>query len=159
MFATMVENTIRPVYQQAMIEADAPKVYVHLRNWILIVLIGSSLALGFTYYSHDLIASLLLGEEFYSTSFLMVWIVGGYMLLGLSSIPTRICYARDRTDYVLLTVVAGSLSSVILGYICTYYWGLRGAAIATPIYFGVQLLVATLLSTRMPRMHKPEGLL
>ncbi|MBI1295520.1 oligosaccharide flippase family protein [bacterium] len=149
MLSTVAENTIRPVYQRAAIEADTQKMLFYLRSWILVILIGASITLAITYYGHDLIANMLLGEQFHSVSYLMPWVVGGYTLLGLSSIPTRICYAHNRTDYVLSIVVVGSVTSVVLGYIATYYWGLLGSAVVTPVYFGMQFLVATVLSAHI----------
>jgi O-antigen/teichoic acid export membrane protein len=72
----------------------------------------------------------------------MPWIMAGYSFLVTSYITTRICYANGRTIDVLVIETVGAISSLVIGLMLIYHAGLFGAAIAVPVYFGIQLLVS-----------------
>jgi O-antigen/teichoic acid export membrane protein len=152
-FSGIVETTIRPAYQSALVEGDNRRAHDYLRKWVVVIALGSLMALALACVGHSWLARLLLGEPYRSVSGLLPWIVGGYALLALSDISTRVCYAHGASDRVLLIVLAGSLSALLFGYYNIRAFGLLGAAIAVPLYFGVQLVISFSFGRRYLRFQ------
>jgi O-antigen/teichoic acid export membrane protein len=142
MFGGIVENTIRPAYQSALAEEDNRRAHNYLRKWALLIALGSLMAIALAWVGHSWLAHILLGQQYRGVSYLLPWIVGGYALLALSDISTRVCYAHGATDRVLLIVLVGSISALIIGYSSIRAFGLSGAAMAVPLYYGAQLVIS-----------------
>ena len=154
MFGGIVETTIRPAYQSALVEGDNRRAHNYLRKWVLLIVLGSIMAIALAWAGHPWLAHILLGEHYRSVSYFLPWIVGGYALLALSDISTRVCYAHGATDRVLLIVLVGSISALIIGYTSIRAFGLHGAAMAVPLYFGAQLVISFSVSRRYLRLGK-----
>ena len=154
MFGGIVETTIRPAYQSALVEGDNRRARNYLRKWVLLIVLGSVMAIALAWAGHPWLAHILLGEHYRSVSYFLPWIVGGYALLALSDISTRVCYAHGATDRVLLIVLVGSISALIIGYTSIRAFGLHGAAMAVPLYFGAQLVISFSVSRRYLRLGK-----
>lgn len=142
MLGSIVETTIRPAYQHALITRDTPRAQAYLRKWALLIVAGSCVAITVSWVGHSWIAALLLGENYRTASYLLPWIVGGYALLVLSHIANRVCYANEDTQKILLVETSGALFAVVIGLACIHQAGLWGAAVAVPLYFGGQLFVS-----------------
>jgi O-antigen/teichoic acid export membrane protein len=155
MFSSIVETTIRPAFQSALVEGDNRRAHDYLRKWVVMAALGSLLAIALAWVGHSWLAHLLLGEQYRSVSGLLPWIVGGYALLALSDISTRVCYAHSASDRVLLIVLAGSVSALLFGYFNIRAFGLLGAAIAVPLYYGAQLVTSFSFSRRYLRFQEP----
>lgn len=148
MVSSIAETAIRPVYYAAVVRQDPQASRKYLAAWFAIVLAaGIAVCLCLTLF-HQPAAHLLFGSKFREASSLMPWIAAGYGLLALSHVATRICYAHDATRSVLTTETAGALCTVIVGFPLIYLYGLQGAAMAVPIYFGAQLAVSAFLAQR-----------
>ena len=143
---SIVETTVRPAYQSSVVQGDYGGANQYLRKWLLLVLLISCIALIVASVGHVWLAQLLLGEPYRGASYLFPWIVGGYALLIISHIPTRICYANGATKRVLAIEASSAVLAVILGYVFINSAGLIGAAIAIPIYFGIQLIISLFLA-------------
>ena len=142
MFGGVVETTIRPTYQNALVDGDNPRAHNYLRKWVLLIVLGSIMAIAITWVGHQWLAHMLLGEQYRSVSYLMPWIVGGYALLNLSHVANRVCYANEATRSILLIESTGAVLAVVLGFICIEWAGLKGAAVAISLYYGVQLIMS-----------------
>ncbi|MCP9468685.1 MAG: polysaccharide biosynthesis C-terminal domain-containing protein [Nitrospira sp.] len=147
MLSSIAETAIRPAYYEALRRrSGASKKY--LSAWFLISALGSAaLWAGFAIF-HEEVASLLLGPAFRDGAYLAPWIAAGYGLLALTHITTRICFAHDATKSVLLSEAAGAVLSVVVGFPMIYFYGLEGAAMAVPLYFGMQFLLSAYLAQR-----------
>jgi O-antigen/teichoic acid export membrane protein len=147
MLSNIAETAIRPAYYGALRQkSGASKKY--LTGWFLISALGSvALWAGFAMF-HEEVASLLLGPAFRGGAYLAPWIAAGYGLLALTHITTRVCFAHDATKSVLFSEAAGAVLSVVVGFPMIYFYGLDGAAMAVPLYFGLQFLLSAYLANR-----------
>jgi O-antigen/teichoic acid export membrane protein len=150
MLSSITETAIRPAYYSA-IGRESPASKKYLSAWFLIsAASGLSVCLLFAYF-HQYLSYLLLGPAFYEGSYLAPWIAAGYGLSALIHITTRICYAYDATRSVLITETAGAFLAVAIGFPLIYSFGLRGAAMAVPVYFGILLVLSGYLARQSIR--------
>jgi O-antigen/teichoic acid export membrane protein len=148
MLSSMAETAVRPLYYSAVTRRDMSAERKYLMTWFAVVSTAGIAACALFALFHEELAALLLGPRFREASYLMPWIAGGYGLLACSHITTRICYAYDATRSVFITESAGALLAVVIGFPLIYAFGLEGAAMAVPLYFGIQLLLSAYLARR-----------
>ena len=146
MFGGVVEATLRPVYQSALVGGDKELAHFYLRKWSLIILFGCFVAIVVAWIGHSWLASILLGEQYRNASYLMPWIVAGYSLLVISHILNRVCYANEATKSIFLIEITGAVFAIVVGFVCIKWAGLTGAAIAISLYFGAQLILSYLFA-------------
>ena len=152
MLGSIVETTIRPAYQHALLAGDTRAARGFLRKWWLLITACSCMAVAIAWIGHSWIAALLLGENYRRVSYLLPWIVGGYALLVLSHVANRICYAHEDTQKIFIVEATGALSAIIIGLLLIKAAGLLGAAAAVPLYFGIQLIVSYQFARRWLRL-------
>ncbi len=155
MLSSIPEISIRPLYYAAVSSHDTKLANKYLFVWFLIVAFFAIVLILFLLYFHELIAKLLLASEFREASYLMPWIGLGYGMLALSHITTRVCYAYDATWSVFLIELSGAMLVLLVGMPLVYSFGLLGAAISIPIYFGLQLLISTYIAFKL--IHKAKA--
>ena len=151
MLSSIAETSIRPLYYSAMARNDLPASRKYLVAWFVFVFVVGTVACTLFALFHQEIGRVLLGPSFREGSYLMPWIAGGYALLACSHVATRICYARDATRSVLITEAAGALLAMVIGFPLIYVLGLPGAAMAVPLFFGMQLLLSAYLARQSIR--------
>jgi O-antigen/teichoic acid export membrane protein len=151
MMSGVAELTVRPVYYHALAVQDRARARVALRGWLVFSLVVGGMGLILIWLLKDMIVSLLLAEPYHVGADLMPWIAAGYWLLAVSHVYTRVCYAHDDTKAVLWIEVTGALLAMVVAIPAILSFGLVGAAIAVPIYFGGQLGVAVILARRAER--------
>lgn len=155
MLSSIVETTIRPVYYASIGQGTGAGTR-YLSVWFLIAAAGvGAVCLAFAGF-HQQIAHVLLGPAFREGSYLASWIAAGYGLLALTHITTRICFAYDATRSVLMSETAGALLALVIGFPLIYTFGLEGAAMAVPLYFGIQLVLSAYLARRACRVLLPS---
>lgn len=157
MFGGIIETTLRPAYQQALVQGKHELANNYLIKWVVLVLLGSICAIILACVGHSWLASLLLGSEYRVVSELLPWIVGGYSLLILSHVANRVCYANEATNRIFFTEATGAALAVVIGFVCIWYKGLWGAALAVPLYFGAQLAVSYCLARPWLHRHRQLG--
>jgi O-antigen/teichoic acid export membrane protein len=81
----------------------------------------------------------------------MPWIALGYGLLAVYHISVRVCLAHDAPQAVTLTEAAGAILAVTIGFILIRAYGVFGAAVAVPIFCGIQLVASVCLAIRSVR--------
>nr|WP_249334241.1 polysaccharide biosynthesis C-terminal domain-containing protein [Comamonas sp. PE63] len=145
---SVVESAIRPVYVAAVIEKNFRQQNKYIIAWGFLITAGVSVALLTAYFFQSYIARLFLGESYRDAAHLLPWIIAGNGLLVLSYVANRICYTHKNTRAILVTEFFGALISVGVGILFIYHYGLSGAAIAVPIYFGAQCLIAFLFAKK-----------
>ena len=148
MFGGIVETTIRPAYQSALVEGDNRRAHNYLRKWAFLIVLGSLMAIALAWVGHPWLAHILLGEQYRSVSYLLPWIVGGYALYLQYQVVGRVCYAHGATLSILLVEGFGALLAIILGFICIKQAGLWGAALAVSLYYGAQFVAGLFLSRK-----------
>jgi O-antigen/teichoic acid export membrane protein len=152
----ILETAFSPAYQAALAEGAGKRAHDYLRNWALLVIIGSLATVALASILHPWVAGFLLGERYRSVSYLLPWIAGGYALLVLSHVANRVCYANEATRSILLIESTGALLAIVLGFIGVAWAGLQGAAVAISLYYGVQMIVAFLAARHwLPVTSRP----
>ena len=148
---TTLELALRPVHQAAVSKGDHARARELFRIWVAAV--AGICAVGVVIYSfgHDFLASLFVGKNFRSGSDLMPWIGAGYALRATSYVFERVCYAYGQTRRVLTVQLLALVATVIASPLGVLTLGLKGAAMAVPVYFSVQLLAAIYFATRTLR--------
>jgi O-antigen/teichoic acid export membrane protein len=121
--------------------------------WQWLALVGAISAIGVLGFSvfYSKIASVLLAESYRDSAHLMPWIAIGYGLFLFSQVLERVCYATKETGAVLMIQTVGAISSIPVSAIGALWWGMTGAALAVPCYFGLQLAAAIYFALRAAR--------
>jgi O-antigen/teichoic acid export membrane protein len=159
MLSGVIEQTLRPVYYDAIAAGDSERSRVVLRAWLTLAVLGGGFGFALASLLHEQIAAWLLAEPYQMSAGLMPWIAAGYWLLVISHVFTRICYAHHDTRSVLVIEASGALLSLGMLFPLISVYGVIGAAVAVPLYFGAQLVIAFLLSRRYKeRHHSADGL-
>lgn len=155
MLSGIIEQTLRPVYYGAVAAGDSERSCTVLRTWLALITLGGGIGFALAWLLHEQIAAWLLAEPYRKSAALMPWIAGGYWLLILSHIFTRVCYAHHDTKSVLVIEVVGAALSLGTLFPLVSVYGVTGAAAAVPLYFGAQLVTALLLSRRYKVRRNP----
>lgn len=148
MLSNVAENAIRPAYQTAIERRHPAKSKQYLSVWAAVVLFGGGTFCAFLAFYHGEVAHVFLGPEFQEASYLAPWIAAGYTTLAAYHIAARVCLAHDATWPVSIAEAAGAAMSIAIGFTFIYAFGLPGAAAAVPVYFSLQLLIASYFAFR-----------
>jgi O-antigen/teichoic acid export membrane protein len=145
MFGGIVETTLRPVYQHALVTGVPDRARYYLGKWVAIISTGSTAAIALAWLGHEWFAQLLLGDKYRGESYLMPWLVTGYAFYLMYQIIGRICYAQSATQKIFIIEGIGAVLALLIGYLCIQQAGLWGAAIAVPLYFGAQFGIGLII--------------
>jgi O-antigen/teichoic acid export membrane protein len=156
--ASIFLTTLRPIYFQHAASGAIEKEQRLLNQWLLSLGAALSFGVGFVFLFRRQIAGLLLGPAYQSTADLLPWLAFGFALLALSQVYNMVSLARKKSWAVSLSELAGALSSIAATIPLTRAYGLRGTALAVPIYYGVQLIAAWVLSERAKLSTVPVSL-
>lgn len=141
-----IEQAVRPVYQHAVSTRDCARANVIFVQWLVAVAAACAGCIIVIYRWHNLLAELFLGPQYRRQAGLMPWIAAGYGIRCIAGVFERVCYAYGGTSRVLLIQCSAAAATIVATPTGIYFGGLKGAAAAVPIYFGVQLIVSALLS-------------
>lgn len=92
------------------------------------------------------VAQILLATEYHSAAPLMPIIGAGCALQALGTLMAQPLYARKQTRVLPWGRLAGALTALIALPLMVQWRGILGAALAAPIYFGVEALVLAWLA-------------
>jgi O-antigen/teichoic acid export membrane protein len=152
-----IEQALRPVYQSAVVDGNSEHARKIFGLWLFAV--SAICACGVLLYAgfHDEIARLLLGESYRYAAKIMPWIALGYAIRSVSYVFERVCYAYGDTKQVLIIQIAAGAVTLVATPAGALVWGLKGAAVAVPIYFSAQLAAAIYFS-RHAQAGPPQAL-
>lgn len=144
--AMVLLRTFQPAYFQACSKNQRKEAAVLLWLWL-----GGIVALGIGGVSlllvtKDWLADLLLAKAYHSAVLLMPAIAIGSALHALGTVMAQPLLAAKRTQSVLKGRICGAVIAAVSIPLLVQYDGLAGAALANPLYFGVETLVLTLLA-------------
>jgi O-antigen/teichoic acid export membrane protein len=142
------EQALRPIYQAAVTNGNRLRARKILLLWLGIVVGVCALGVLLFAFGHTLIAAFFVGKPYRHASGLMPLIATGYAIRATSYVFERVCYAYGQTRRVLLIQLWAVAATAVATPLGVVYLGLKGAALAVPLYFSVQLLVAIFLARR-----------
>ena len=137
-----VELALRPVHQAAVASGNHRRAQELFRLWIAAVAIPCGIGVLIFATAHHLLAAIFVGEAFRSGSDLMPWIGAGYAIRATAYVFERICYAYGETRRVLTIQLCAVAATAIATPLGVLSMGLKGAAMAVPVYFSIQLIAA-----------------
>jgi O-antigen/teichoic acid export membrane protein len=149
MAGIVIEQTIRPRYFDDISAGNFGLGKKIINRWLLTTSLVSLLGVLLVVVFKDDIARLLLGEKYRTSAALMPWIAAGHALLVVSYVFEIVCYAHKQTRAILFVRLAGVLACIVLSIPLIYVYGLRGAAVSVPLYFGFQLLAAFITASKI----------
>ncbi|TRW91216.1 lipopolysaccharide biosynthesis protein [Candidatus Methylobacter oryzae] len=144
--AMILLRTFQPVYFQHYAEYRAKEGFRILWLWI-----GSVVALGvagvvLVLLMKDWVAAMVLAKSYHSAIELMPAIAIGCALHALGTVVAQPLLAAKRTRVLLLGRVCGAVTAAVSIPLMVMHFGLLGAAMANPVYFGVEALVLAMLA-------------
>ncbi len=152
MLGTMVELVMRPVLFEAIAADDEGQVRRAKQAWLSTVAVGS--AFGAMCFA---LIGAHVGDFFLAASYrdaaasMMIWIASGYVFYNMCVVQIRFCYAFKATRAVLVLTVVSSLVMLLVLLLFLHLYGLIGAGMAVPVYFGLQWALAFVAASRAER--------
>jgi len=148
MLSGIIEQTLRPVLHEAVASGDRRSINSAKRKMVLMMTAGAVLGVICFMVLSDLAVKIFMAHSYHAAADLMPWIAFGYAFLSISSMYSRICYAFDATGSILKLTVASGLTGVLVLVPAAMIYGLRGAVVAVPIRFAVELILSYVFSSR-----------
>jgi O-antigen/teichoic acid export membrane protein len=145
------EQALRPIYQMAVSHGDRVRARTILVLWFGVVVAVCCVGVAVFAFGHPLLASLAVGKPYRHASGLMPWIAAGYAIRAASYVLERVCYAYGQTRRVLVIQLCAAAATVVVTPLGIFTLGIRGAAMAVPVYFSVQFATAAILARRTIR--------
>jgi O-antigen/teichoic acid export membrane protein len=144
--AMVLLRTFQPAYFQAYSENRMKEGYTLLWIWIGCVFALGIIGVSLLLFTKDWVASLLLAKSYHSAVELMPAIAVGSAIHALGTVVAQPLLADKRTRSFLIGRICGAVAAVISIPLMVKQFGLPGAAMANPIYYGVETLVLTMLA-------------
>lgn len=147
----IIARTLSPVYYKAVSTHDNGLEIRIFRIWIAGTIAIGTLGVLAILLLKDTLAGLLLAEQYRHGAELMPWIAAGWALAALSSVYEAKLHAYRRTRLILSLGAISAVVSVVLPIALIPLMGLKGAAVACPIYFGFSCLILAVTALRSQR--------
>ncbi|MDP1667296.1 MAG: lipopolysaccharide biosynthesis protein [Methylobacter sp.] len=144
--AMVLLRTFQPVYFQSYSENRSKEGFRILWIWIGCVVALGIVGVSLLLVTKDWVASMVLAKSYHSAVELMPAIAVGCALHALGTVVAQPLLANKRTRLLLLGRVCGAVTAAISIPLMVKDYGLLGAAMANPIYFGVEALVLAMLA-------------
>jgi O-antigen/teichoic acid export membrane protein len=144
--AMVLLRTFQPVYFQcysARQEGQAHRVW---RLWLICVFLLGIAGVLALFLLKDWVAALLLAETYHSAASLMPIIGIGCAIQALGMVMAQPLLAVKRTRAVLMARVFGAAAAAVSIPLMVREYGLMGAAMAAPVYFGLEALCMAILA-------------
>ena len=147
----VIGQTLRPVYFQAVASGKERQQVKLLRGWLASTAFICALGVVGVFLLKDVIVQLLLAEEYRGCSALLGWLAGGVAVQAVGQVFETILYGYKRTGYVLAAHSVGAGVCLAAVVVMVHYMGLKGAALACPVYFMTLTVVMMILVGKAKR--------
>lgn len=144
--AMVLLRTFQPVYFQSCSLNRAKEGFKVLWIWIGCVIALGIIGVSLLLITKDWVADWVLAKSYHSAVELMPAIAIGCALHALGTVVAQPLLANKRTRWLLLGRACGAVTATISIPLMVKNYGLPGAAMANPIYFGVEMLVLAMLA-------------
>jgi O-antigen/teichoic acid export membrane protein len=144
--AMVLLRTFQPVYFQSFYQNQSKEGFRILWIWIVCVLALGVAGVSLLHITKDWVASWVLAKSYHSAVELMPAIAVGCAMHALGTVLAQPLLANKRTRLLLLGRVCGAVAAGVSIPLMVKNFGLTGAAMANPIYFGVEALILAMLA-------------
>jgi len=144
--AMVLLRIFQPIYFQLYSLNQSKEAFKILWLWIASVFILGVAGVLLLLVTSDLVASWVLAKSYHAAVDLMPAIAAGCALHALGTVASQPLLAKKRTRLLLLGRICGAVTAAISIPLMVNTYGLPGAAMANPVYFGVETLVLTILA-------------
>jgi len=151
MLNMVLEQAFRPEYQNAVTAGDHERARRQLTTWIVVTIAAAGTGVLMFLLWCEQVALLLLGPQYRSALDLMPWIAAGYAVRAVAYVLDRVAYAFGQTRRVLAGQLVTAVATLTVTPCAVYLAGLKGAAVAVPICFGIYLCAAIINAGRTQR--------
>jgi O-antigen/teichoic acid export membrane protein len=147
MAGDIIGQTLRPPYYQAVSAGNITFAKKLLRTQLSITILVCAAGVVAVFFLSNLIATLLLAEEYRNAVSLMPWIAAGITLQVIAQIFEGVLIAYKRTGFLLMVHSLGAIVCVLSVYILIRRFNLIGAAMACPVYYLSMLMTGIIMAT------------
>lgn len=147
----VLSRTLTPVLYAADTAGHARRSWRIMALWLTLSIVGGLIGVAVVYFYGPQIAKLVLAEKYRSGAILFAWIAAGCTLNNVAMTLESRLYSHKRTKAVLAVESSTALLSVVICFFMVRSYGLIGAAMACPIYFGAMAIIALVLCLRNPK--------
>ncbi len=144
--AMVLLRTFQPAYFKSSADKDQQEGFYILWLWIACVAALGAAGISAVCLLKDWVALLLLSKTYHSAIALMPAIALGSAFHALGTVLAQPLLANKKTSSVLIGRFCGTVAAVIGIPIMVSRYGLLGAALANPIYFGVEAIAMAILA-------------
>lgn len=144
--AMVLLRIFQPVYFQSYAQNQSQEGFRILWLWITCVLAMGGVGVALLLVTKDWVALLLLAKSYHPAVALMPAIAAGCALHSLGTVVSQPLLAKKRTRLLLVGRLSGVIAAAISIPVMVKEFGLLGAAMANPIYFGIEVLVLAMLA-------------
>lgn len=144
--AMVLLRTFQPVYFQYCAEDRAGQAFRILWLWLACAVGMGVIGVTLVVLTKDWVATLLLAKTYHSAVELMPAIAAGCALHAFGTVAAQPLLANKKTRLVLLGRLCGVVAAAVSIPLMVMNYGLIGAALANPIYFGVEALALAMLA-------------
>jgi O-antigen/teichoic acid export membrane protein len=144
--AMVLLRIFQPVYFQLYSLNQTKEAFKILWLWIACIFVLGIIGVLLLLVTSDLVASWVLAKSYHSAVDLMPAIAIGCALHALGTVVSQPLLANKRTRLLLLGRLCGAVTAAISIPLMVKNYGLPGAAMANPVYFGVEALALAMLA-------------
>jgi len=155
--AMILMRAFQPIYLRLFANNKSKDAYSMLWLWIVSVVGFGTVGVFVVLMAKEALAGLLLAKSYHLGIELMPAIAFGSALSAFGTVMAQPLLAKKQTQTLLKGRICGALVSVICLPVLVSYFGLSGAAMANPIYFGIEALVLVLLAKPWNRSYSAAG--
>lgn len=142
----VLQRTFQPVYFGEVSRHGAHRGMRVFAVWLACLLgLGAAGILALVFLK-DWVCEILLAGEYRSAARLMPIIGAGCVLQAFGTLMAQPLYARKETRVLPWGRLAGALTALVALPLMVQWRGILGAALAAPVYFGVEALVLAWLA-------------
>jgi O-antigen/teichoic acid export membrane protein len=144
--AMVLLRIFQPVYFQHFSQKQFKEGFKILWLWIACVVALGVIGVSLLLVTKDWVAAWVLAKSYHSAVQLMPAIAVGCALHALGTVVAQPLLAKKLTRLLLFGRICGAITAAISIPLMVKNFGLPGAALANPIYFGVEALVLAMLA-------------
>ncbi|MDD5276531.1 MAG: lipopolysaccharide biosynthesis protein [Methylovulum sp.] len=155
--AMVLLRLFQPIYFQSCAINQTKEGFRILWLWIGCVVALGVVGVVLLLVTKDWVAALVLAQSYHSAVVLMPAIAVGCTLHSLGTVVSQPLLAKKKTRLLLLGRASGVVTAAITIPLMVQTFGLLGAALANPIYFGVEALVLAMLAKPWQPIHQKKS--